>query len=116
VPRATGIAIVFLAALTIIQFVALRRTRVELATLRAQAAAIGIDARRDEMARAGQWLHTWLESPDGGSRAGGLCPGGAPDMNAIAVLVFDTYLHARAAGSSETAAREAVLQRARSAR
>lgn len=114
--RALALTVVFLIALTVIELVALRRMRVEIATLRAEVEAVSIEPRREEIVRAGQWLHGWLESPEGGARPGGLCPGGAPDVNATASLLFDTYLHARARGASEIAAREAVLQRARAAK
>lgn len=114
--RVAGVVMVFLAAMTILQLIALRRMRVEIATLRAEVEAVSIEPRREEIVRAGEWLHAWLQSPDGGAKPGGLCPGGAPDVNAMASLLFDTYLHARAAGASESAAREAVLRRARAAR
>lgn len=114
--RGLGAAVVILAFLTIFQFAALRRMRLEIATLRAQVMALSSEPRREEIGRAGAWLHAWLQTSDGGFRSGGLCPAGAPDIDLIGRLLFDTYLNVRAAGGSETEAREAVLQRARAAR
>lgn len=71
--RVLGVAVVALAALVVIQALALRRNRGELAQARAWAAAADLDTRRDEILRSGQWLHTWLQSPDGGSRVQGRC-------------------------------------------
>jgi hypothetical protein len=89
------------------QFVAMRRMRLEIARLRAQAAALSVDSRQDEIVRTGLWLHTWLI--EHGSRSGGLCPGGAPDLATINKTLFGTYLHARAGGTTEAQAREEVL-------
>lgn len=110
--RALSLAVVALVALAIMQFVALRRMRAEIATLRAETSALAIDARADELARAGAWLHAWLQTSDGGARAGGLCPAGAPDMAAIGRLVYGTYLRERAAGATEADARERTISAA----
>ena len=114
--RALSLAVVALVALAIMQFVALRRMRHELAALRTEAAALAIDTRRDEIARTGAWLHAWLQSADGGGHAGGLCPGGGPDMDAIGRLIYGTYLRARIGGLPEAEAREQVLSAARAPR
>lgn len=111
--RVLGVAVVVLAALVVIQAVALRRNRWELAQARAWAAAVDLDTRRDEILRTGQWLHTWLQSPEGGSRVEGLCPQGAPDVDTLRALVFGTYVHARATGATEPAARDVVAGQAR---
>lgn len=105
--RAVGIAMVALVALLIMQFVAMRRMRLEIARLRADAAALSVDARQDEIVRTGLWLHTWLIEHQ--SRSGGLCPSGAPDLATINKALFGTYLHARAGGTTEAQAREEVL-------
>jgi hypothetical protein len=107
--RLAGLTILVLGALIVFQFVALRRMRVEIAQLRSQARSIDLDARRDEIARTGQWLHAWLQSADAGPRAGGLCPNGSPDLDTIRTSIFGVYVQSRAAGASEADARAAVI-------
>lgn len=107
--RVVAVGAIVLTALIVIQFVALRRMRGELAQLRVRAAAMDVEARRDEIDRAGAWLHAWLQSPDGGSQAAGLCPAGAPSMDVIRARIFGTYLSSRASGATEAQAREAVI-------
>ncbi len=99
--RAVGVTIVALVALLIMQFVAIRRMRLEISRLRADAAALAVDSRQDEIVRAGLWLHTWLAEE--ASRAGGLCPNGAPDIATINKALFGTYLHARAGRDDRSA-------------
>jgi hypothetical protein len=111
--RLAGIAIVALTAVVIIQFAALRRMRMEISRLRVEAVAMGLEARKDEIARTGAWLHAWLQTPEGGSRPGGLCPGGAPDVDTIRRLIFGTYLQVRAGGTTEMDARGSVVNEAR---
>jgi hypothetical protein len=114
--RALSLAVVALVALAIMQFVALRRMRAEIAALRAETAALAVETRADELTRAGAWLHAWLQTPDGGARAGGLCPSGTPDMAAINRLIYGTYLRERAAGASEADARERTISATQEAR
>jgi hypothetical protein len=111
--RAVGVTIVVLLSVAVLQFIAMRRMRIEIGRLRAEAGAYAVETRRDEIARTGQWLHAWLQAPDGGAREQGLCPGGQPDVSTIGTLVFETYLRARAAGASEVDARHAVMNRVR---
>ena len=108
--RALGVTTVVLVSVVVLQLVALRRMRVEIGQLRAEAGAYALEPRRDEIARTGRWLHTWLESRDGGSQPGGLCPGGEPDVLTIAQML-GTYLRDRAAGASEIEARQAIITR-----
>jgi hypothetical protein len=98
---------VALVALLIMQFVAMRRMRLEIARLRADAAALAVDSRQDEIVRTGLWLHAWLI--EHGSRSGGLCPSGAPDLATINKALFGAYLQARAGGATEAQAREEAL-------
>lgn len=108
--RAVGVAIVVLVAVVVLQFIALRRMRIEIGRLRAEAGAYALETRGDEVERTGRWLHAWLQSPDGGSRPQGLCPEGQPDVATIGI-VFQTYLRDRAGGASEVEARRAVMNR-----
>jgi hypothetical protein len=108
--RVLGIMVVVLAGLCAIELMALRRMRLEMARLRAENVAYGLDSRSEEIARAGLWLHGWMQRPDGGSRAGGLCANGVPDIESIRRLIFGVYLPRRASGDSEAAAREAVIR------
>ena len=105
--RAIGVTMVALVALLIMQFVAIRRMRLEISRLRADAATLAVDSRQDEMVRTGLWLHTWLAEQ--ASRTGGLCPNGTPDIATINKALFGTYLHARAGGTTEAQAREETL-------
>ena len=105
--RAVGVTIVALVALLIIQFVAIRRMRLEISRLRADAAALAVESREDEIVRTGQWLHTWLAGE--GGRPGGLCPAGAPDIVTINRALFGSYLQARASGITEADARQRAL-------
>ena len=107
--RALGVIAVALIALLIIQFVAIRRMRLEMARLRAEIAAQAIQERQTEIARTGEWLHAWMQSPAGGSRAGGLCPEGTPDLSTITRFIYGVYLPSRAAGASEADSRRAVM-------
>ena len=108
--RALAVTAIGLVALLIMQFVAIRRMRLELSSLRAEVSSQARDLRRDEIARAGEWLHAWMQSPEGGHRDGGLCPGGSPDIQAINHLIFGVYLQARANGASESEARGLVVK------
>lgn len=108
--RILGISVVVLAALVMMELAALRSMRIEIARLRAESVTHALEPRREEIQRAGAWLHAWLQRADGGSRAGGLCPEGAPDIDAMGKLLFGVYLSQRAAGGSEAEAREAVIR------
>jgi hypothetical protein len=108
--RILGLAVVVLAALSVMELVALRNMRVEITRLRAESATNALEPRREEIERAGLWLDEWFRRPDGGARAGGLCPDGRPDVNTMRRLIFGVYLSQRAAGASEAEAREAVLR------
>ena len=108
--RMLGVLVVVLAGLCVIELMALRRMRVEIARLRAESITYALDSRREEVERAGLWLHEWMQRPDGGSRAGGLCSNGVPDIESMRRLIFGVYLSRRAAGESEAAAREAVIR------
>ena len=108
--RMLGLLVVILAGLCVIELMALRRMRVEIAHLRADSIPYALDQRRDELGRAGLWLHEWMQRPDGGARAGGLCSNGAPDIESIRRLIFGVYLSRRADGDSEAAAREAIIR------
>jgi len=108
--RLLGVAVVVLAALVVTELAALRSMRLEIARLRAESVTDAADRRQEEIQRAGAWLHEWMQRPDGGARAGGLCPDGSPDMESIRRLLFGVYLPRRAAGASEVEAREAVIR------
>jgi hypothetical protein len=108
--RILGVAVVALAALAVMELAALRSMRLEIARLRAESLTYALEPRREEIDRAGTWLHAWLQRPDGGSQPGGLCPDGTPDLEAIRKLVFGVYLSQRAGGASEAEAREAVIR------
>ena len=107
--RVLGVAVVVLATVAVIQLVTLRRMRVEIGQLRTQAVEYAVDTRGDEIERAGKWLHAWLQTENGGSMAGGLCPAGSPDLTVIRQQIFGTYLRARAHGATEAGARLAVI-------
>lgn len=108
--RLAGGLIVILAASAVIQFAAMARMRTEIGQLRGDALTYSAELRRDEIERTAAWLHAWLRTSAGGGRADGLCPAGAPDIETIRAHVFGTYLRERAAGTSETGAREAVMR------
>jgi hypothetical protein len=110
VNRTLGVLVVLLAALSAIELTALRGMRIEIARLRAESLTYSLEPRREEIERAGLWLHEWMQRPDGGSREGGLCANGRPDIESIRRLIFGVYLSRRAAGDSEAAAREAVIK------
>jgi hypothetical protein len=111
--RILGLAIVVLGALVVIELVALRNMRSDIARLRAESVTHALEPRQEEIQRAGAWLHEWMQRPDGGARAGGLCPDGAPDIDSIRRLLFGIYLPKRAVGASEAEAREAVIRSGR---
>ena len=108
--RVLGVLVVLLAGLSAIELTALRRMRLEIARLRAESLTYSLDSRREEIERAGLWLHEWMQRPDGGGREGGLCANGRPDVESMRRLIFGVYLSRRAAGDSEASAREAVIR------
>lgn len=103
--RATALALVGLAAVTIIQFIALRQMRHEVAGLRGRLVDYAVETRAEEIARTGRWLHHYLQSERG---SGGLCPEGSPDFDRIQRFLI-AYVRARGRGLSEGQAREDVL-------
>jgi hypothetical protein len=108
--RILGVAVVVLTGLVVIELAALRSMRTEIARLRAESVSYALESRGEELQRAGAWLHSWLQRPEGGSRTGGLCSDGQPDLESIRKLLFGVYLTRRAAGASEAEAREAVIR------
>lgn len=73
-------------------------------------AAAELAGRQDELVRAGRWLHEDYSSESGLRRSGGLVQDGEPDFVGISVWLVDTYLRHRLQGSSEPAARVAVVE------
>ena len=108
--RILGLSVVVLAVLAVLELAALRSMRAEIARLRAESVTSALEPRREEIDRAGAWLHEWFQRQDGGARAGGLCPDGRPDVESMRRLLFGVYLTQRASGASEAEAREAVLR------
>ena len=108
--RTLGIVVVVLATLVVMELAALRRMRVEIARLRAESVTHALEPRREEIQRAGAWLHAWLQKADSGSQPGGLCPDGTPDIESMRRLLFGVYLSQRAGGATEAEAREAVIR------
>ena len=64
----------------------------------------------DDVRRAGRWLHEIYRSPHWLARPGGLCEGGAPDVDAMVSWLLDTYVIARLDGASEDEARARILR------
>jgi hypothetical protein len=73
-------------------------------------AAAVVERRRPEVTEAGNWLHTYYQSPEGFGRPQGLCAGGRPDFDAISRWLLDVYLRERFGGVSDEAARRKVVQ------
>ena len=108
--RILALSVVVLAGLVVLELAALRSMRREIARLRAEATTSALEPRREEIQRAGAWLHEWFQRPDGGNQPGGLCPQGSPDVESMRRLLFGVYLTERASGASEAEAREAVIR------
>lgn len=70
---------------------------------------------RDEMRRAGQWLHDWYRSHEGLQRPQGLWTDAGPDWEGIGAWLFDVYFKARLGGMTEAQAREKVKMEIRRA-
>jgi hypothetical protein len=66
--------------------------------------------RREELVRAATWLNGFYQSQEGLQRPTGLwlADQQQPDIEAIAVWIFDVYLRARIDGKSEEEARMAI--------
>jgi hypothetical protein len=73
-------------------------------------AAAVVDRRRPEVMDAGTWLHAFYQSDEGFRRAGGLCPDGEPDFDAISRWLLNVYLRERFAGTGDAAARRKVVE------
>jgi hypothetical protein len=109
-------ALLLVLVVAVLEAIAIRKARSELQQLRAERdAAKGRLAETwarqssEEFQDAVRSLHDFLgDSIDGAGRAGGLCPGGAPDGKSIATLVLGVYLPARAAGRSPQGAIEVM--------
>ena len=108
--RILALSVVVLAGLVVLELAALRSMRQEIARLRAEATTSALEPRREEIQRAGAWLHEWLQRADGGNQPGGLCPPAGPDVESMRRLLFGVYLTERASGASEAEAREAVIR------
>jgi len=111
--RFLGVLAAVLAALAVIELAALRQMRHEIARLRAEAVTHALEPRREEIQRAGAWLHEWMQRPDGGATVGGLCASGTPDIDTIRRLLFGIYVPRRAAGATEAEARAEMMSAGR---
>ena len=111
--RFLGVFAAVMAALAVIELAALRQMRHEIARLRAESVTHALEPRREEIQRAGAWLHEWMQRPDGGATAGGLCAGGTPDIDTIRRLLFGIYIPRRAAGATEAEARSEMMSAGR---
>jgi plasmid stabilization system protein ParE len=76
----------------------------------AKLAAESMAGRREELVRATTWLNDFYRSPEGLQRPDGLwlTDRRQPDIEAIAVWIFDVYQTARIEGKSEEESRRAV--------
>ena len=109
--RALLVTCAVLSALCALQWVTLRRLKADLAVVNYSAAVREFDGRREEIDRVIGWL-------DEDTRAGGtgqsphepICASGSASVTGVRDTVFDVYvyLRTRAAGVSETDARQRV--------
>lgn len=112
--RALLVACTLLSALCLLQWVTLRRLKADLAVVNYAMAAREFDARGEEIGRAIGWLDADARATAAGAAAGQraalVCPSEAPNPAATRDLLFDlyVYLRTRAAGVSETDARQRV--------
>jgi hypothetical protein len=76
---------------------------------------------REEMMRAGKWLHDWYKSQDGLQRPLGLWVvdhpvlGTGPDWEGIGAWLFDVYFNARLAGKTVEQAKAQTVKEIRNA-
>lgn len=68
--------------------------------------------KRDELARAGRWLHSFYRAEEGLQRPQGLwdAAGQEPDFDGLSAWLLDVYVVARMSGASEDAARQEVTK------
>ena len=94
----------------------LARTRTEAGDLREnvdlrarELVGSALEQRRQDIIRAGEWLHTYYQSQEGLQRPEGLWIAGHPDFEAIGAWLLDVYLRERLIGTGDVAARQKVM-------
>jgi len=109
--RALLVTCAVLSALCALQWVTLRRLKADLAVVNYSTAVREFDARREEIDRVIGWLDEDTRgAATGQSPRDSICASGSPNVAGVRDTVFDVYvyLRSRAAGVSETDARQRV--------
>jgi len=64
---------------------------------------------RDDLIRAGEWLHEYYKSEDGLQRPDGLWIDGHPDWEGVGAWLLDVYVTLRERGQSDAQAKDAIV-------
>jgi hypothetical protein len=109
--RVLSVACAVLAGPCVLQWIALRAIKRDLATVNYGAAVKAFEARRDEVGRVIAWREADAGLTERGKLVGESCPNGRLNVAAVQdhVVAAYVYLRSRTAGASEVEARQRIV-------